>query len=210
MATTVAGPVRLPDGSQPSHGRVLFAPRAPIVGSPVVTTSPVAAKITAGAISIALEGAADGSRYAVAVEHWSAVEGRLLTTDLPDIVVTDSGTVTIADVVALDVPEGPQEHRIKRGDSLSLGCVYADRLGRARPLTGITATSSLRGPDGVTRALVVTVLDEAAGEFEVSMAPSQTAALPLGPHAWDIKFAVGGRVDRTVTDIVHIDQEVTP
>ncbi|PTX39405.1 hypothetical protein IQ03_04976 [Gemmobacter caeni] len=210
MATTVAGPVRLPDGSQPAHGRVLFTPRAPIVGSPVVTTSPVAATITAGAISIDLQGAADGSRYAVAVEHWSAVEGRLLTTDLPDIVVTDSGSVTIADAVALDVPEGPQEHRIKRGDSLSLGCIYADALGRPKSLTGITVTSALRGPDGVTRALIVTVLDAAAGQFEITLAPAQTAALPLGAHAWDMKFAVGGRVYRTLTDTIHIDQEVTP
>ena len=212
MATTIAGPVILPDGTNPAHGRVIFEARAPILGASAILRGPVVAPITDGEISIELEGAADGTPYAVTVEYWSEARAQLIRQPLPDIVPTGaSGPFTLADLATLIAGAGIADHlTLKRGDSLSLPGVWVDQHGRPLDLTGVTIASALLGPDAVTRPLGVAVLDAAAGRFELSMLAVDTAALPLGGHQIDIKFTVGARVARTLTASITLMQEITP
>lgn len=212
MAIQIAGPVRMPDGTIPAHGRVIFTARAPILGGTLVTTGPVVAQIDgAGDIDITLQAEASGTPYGVTVEYWSDVEGRLIAAALPDIVPSvGAGPVTIADLTAEVIIGALDAHRIKRGSTLDLPCRFVDQHIRLLPLTDLTVTSALRGPDGVTRALTVTVSDPDGSDFEVSMSHIQTALLPLGTHGWDIKFSTGARVLRSITGQIIIEQEVTP
>lgn len=212
MGSTIAGPVILPDGTNPAHGRVIFEARAPILGASAILRGPVVAPITDGEISIELEGAADGTPYAVTVEYWSAAKAQLIRQSLPDVVPTGAaGPYTLADLATLTPDAGSADHLIiKRGDSLSLPVVWVDRYGRPLDLTGVSVASALLGPEGVVRPLGVEVLDAATGSFEIAMLAVDTAALPLGEHQIDIKFAVGARVVRTLTASITLLQEITP
>ena len=212
MATTIAGPVRLPDGTIPTHGRVIFEARQPIIDETLVLRGPVIAPISgAGVIDVDLEADAEGTPYAVTVEYWSPVQHRLISQALPDVVPTGTGTGTLADFAAVTVPAGaPREIRRKRGETITLGALYVDRFGRPISLTGVSVAAAMRGPDGVTRALSIAVISAAEGTFEIAMAAGATASLPLGPHDIDVKFSVGTLVVRTLTATIHIDQEVTP
>jgi len=212
MATTIAGPVRLPDGTLPTHGRVIFEARQPIVDETLVLRGPVVAPISgAGAIDVDLEADAEGTPYAVTVEYWSPVQNRLISQTLPDVVPTGTGTGTLADFAAVPVPvAAPREIRRKRGDTITLPALYVDRFGRPISLTGVSVAAALRGVDGITRGLTIGIISAADGTFEIAMAAAASAALPLGPHALDVKFTVGTVVVRTLTATIHIDQEVTP
>jgi hypothetical protein len=99
---------------------------------------------------------------------------------------------------------------MKRGDTLSFGVIWLSEIDRPLSLVGVTVRASLRGPDDAVRSLTVTILDAAAGEFEVSKPASATALFPLGRHEIDIKFDTGVRVVRTLSGTVHVDREVTP
>lgn len=211
MATEIAGPVRLPDGTIPAHGKIIFRRKEAQISDGVVLTAPVSANIDgAGDFTITLAAASSGTPYSVIVVYWSAVENRLLSCPLPDVVPTGAaGPVTLAGIAAHVLPDVPSEHRVKRGSTLILPCRLLDKNARPQPLTGLTIASDLRGPDGETRPFTVAVLDSATGDFEVLMTAAQTALLPLGGHAWDIKFSTGARVDRTITGTIIIEQEVT-
>lgn len=212
MATNVAGPVLLPDGSSPMHGRVLFRLLSPIIGGSVVASATVIAPITAGEIDVDLQAEAGGTPYAVAVEHWSAAEGRLVTTPLPNVVPTGAaGPVTLAQIAAVTVPASAgNEASWKRGDTISIGGQWLDEHGRPLNLSGLTIAAALRGPDGVVRALAAVLTDAASGLIEISMTAALSAALPLGAHAIDVKITNGARVSRTQTGTIHIIPEVTP
>lgn len=212
MATTIAGPVILPDGTNPAHGRVIFEARAPILGDAAVLRGPVVATIASGAISVDLEAEAGGTPYAVTVEYWSAALGQLVRQPLPDVVPTGAaGPFTLADLATLTTgASGSRSLSLKRGDSLSLPGIWVDQHGRPLDLTGVTIASALLGPDAVTRPLGVAVLDAATGRFELSMLAVDTAALPLGGHQIDIKFTVGARVVRTLTASITLLHEITP
>lgn len=212
MATNISGPVRLPDGSIPTHGRVIFRLLGPILGGEVVAAATISAPIVAGAIDVDLEAVAGGTPYAVAVEHWSATEHRLVTTALPNVVPSgEAGPVTIAEIAAVPIPPSARsEATWKRGDTINIGGQWLDEHGRPLSLVGLTVTAALLGPDSETRALMVNVANAAAGLLEISLAASLSAALPLGAHRIDVKMTSGARVMRTQTGTIHIIQEVTP
>ncbi|MDK8871483.1 hypothetical protein [Paracoccus sp. SSJ] len=214
MATQIAGPVRLPDGTIPAHGRVIFRPKnGGIVGATTVSGGAVIAPISgAGAIDVELVGRAGGTPYTVAVEHWSDVENRLVTTMLPDVVPTGAaGPFTLADLAAVEIPRDARSEAIwKRGDTINIGGQWIDEFGRPVDLAGKTVAAAMRGPDGVTRTLSVSVSDAAKGLLEISMPAGQTALLPLGPHAVDVKITNGARISRTQSGTINIVREVTP
>lgn len=211
MATTVAGPVVLPDGTAPAHGRVIFTLRGSIGGSTLIITAPVAAPIVDGEISVALEGAAEGTAYGVVAEFWATASAALIRVQLPDIVITGTGTGTIADYAVASIPDGARARiEWKRGDTISWPVQMLDELRRPLSLTGSTVASALQGPDGVVRALSVAVTDAATGWIEVALGALAASGLPLGHHAWDIAVTTGSVVTRTPSATVIILEEVTP
>lgn len=214
MATQIAGPVRLPDGTVPAHGRVIFRPKnGAILGPTLVSGGAVVAPINgAGTIDVEIVGRAGGTPYLVAVEHWSDVENRLVTTPLPDVVPTTApGPFTLADLAAVSIPRGASsEATWKRGDTINIGGQWIDEFRRPVDLTGMTVTAAMRGPDDVTRPLSVNVSAAAEGLLEISMTAGQSAQLPLGAHAIDVKITSGARVSRTQSGTIHIVREVTP
>lgn len=214
MATQIAGPVRLPDGTIPAHGRVIFRPKnGGIVGATTISGGPVVAPISgAGMIDVELVGRAGGVPYTVTVEHWSEAENRLVTTMLPDVVPTGAaGPFTLMDLVAVEIPrDARSEATWKRGDTINIGGQWIDEFGRPVDLTGMTVSAAMRGPDGITRPLTVHVSDAVKGMLEISMSAGLSAQLPLGPHAIDVKVTSGARVSRTQSGTINIDKEVTP
>ena len=214
MATQIAGPVRLPDGTIPAHGRVIFRPKnGGIVGATTISGGAVVAPISgAGMIDVELVGRAGGVPYTVAVEHWSEAENRLVTTMLPDVVPTGaSGPFTLMDLVAVEIPrDARSEATWKRGDTINIGGQWIDEFGRPVDLTGMTVSAAMRGPDGITRLLTVHVSDAVKGMLEISMSAGLSAQLPLGAHWVDVKVTSGVRISRTQSGTIHIVREVTP
>lgn len=214
MATQIAGAVRLPDGTLPTHGRVIFRPRdGGRAGPPVISGAAVIAPISpAGAIDIELEAATTGTPYMVLVEHWSDGAAKLVQTALPDIVPTGlPGPFTIADLAVIAIPQGATSRATwKRGDTISIGGQWIDQHQRPLDLTGMAVTAAMRGPDDVIRPMAVTMIDAADGLLEILMSASTSAGLPIGEHAIDVKITVGVRVARTQTGFITIVPEVTP
>lgn len=212
--TTVTGSMELPDGSTPRLGRVIFtltgwakdAPHLFVQGSIDVAAA------ADGSFSVDLQTTDDlDVEYDVVFFHHDLSSNREISTAVGRILVPSSGPVTLASLLPVRIPGGVTDsHRIKRGDSLSLPGICLDDHDRRQSLASITVASSLLGPDGVKRSLSVTKTDADQGEIEISMSPSMTTDLPLGPHQIDVKFSVGGRVKRTLTAIIHVDQEITP
>ncbi|WP_312529441.1 hypothetical protein [Paracoccus sp. (in: a-proteobacteria)] len=212
MPTTISGPVLLPDGSNPQHGRVIFTARRARLAGSVVVPAPIAVPITAGAISVALQGEAEGFPYAVSVEYFSAAHNRVLVSPLPDIVVSAEATGTLISLAAVSIPtDAASAVRIKRGDTLNLPFIWLDRNNRPISHAGVTISSALLGPDGQRRNLTVSKIAPAtSGAVELAMSAGLTAQLPLGAHHIDIKFSTGARVLRTITGQIIVDQEITP
>lgn len=212
--TTVTGSMELPDGSTPRLGRVIFrmtgwakdAPNLFVAGSVDVAVA------SNGSFSVDLQTTDDlDVEYDVVFSHVDLATNSTVSNSVGRISVPSTGPVTLASLLPVRIPsDAGHEHRIKRGDTLSLPGICLDEKGLRQNLSGITLASSLLGPDGVVRSLAVTKTDQSAGEIEVSMSHSLTAALPLGVHQMDLKFSVGGRVSRTMSATLHVDQEVTP
>lgn len=212
MATRIAGPVRLPDGTNPTHGRVIFEAREMQVSDSAVLRGPVIAEITAGAIDISLVGEVNGTRYSAAVEYWSYGEQRMLRQALPDVVVTGTGTGTLGDFATVIIPsDAGGEAGWKRGDTIEITGIWLNEHDRPHDLDGVTITSSVLGPDGTKRDLSVALdSNTKSGRFELSATAAETADWPLGEHRIDVKFSrSGGRVSRTVTGTIIIEQEIT-
>jgi hypothetical protein len=78
--------------------------------------------------------------------------------------------------------------RFKRGDTLFIQCTRVDPTsGSALSLSGVTVSSEMVR-DGVRMELVVTVIDAAAGRFDLSLPATQTANLSTGVWLTDVEF----------------------
>lgn len=211
MPTQITGPVRLPDGSELLHGRVIFTPKAPILAENVVLSGAVIAPIVSGQIDITLEAVSTGTPYSVLAEHWSDLTG-LVRTALPDVIPDGSaGPFSIIDLAATRIPAGAtNETSFKRGDTISLGGKWIDSFGRSIDLTGYLVSAAMRGPDGLIRSMLVSAPSLTEGEIELTMAADESTDLPIGRHQVDVKIQLGVRVMRTQTGFINILQEVTP
>lgn len=67
-------------------------------------------------------------------------------------------------------------------------------------LVGYTATSSLTSlvTGGVVTAMTTTIVDAAAGQINVSLTDTQTAALAAGTYGWQLDWTAPGDIRRTV------------
>lgn len=192
MAATITGPVRLPDGTVPAHGRIIFRRVGVEIGGVLTVPGPVSAPIEAGGFSIALDVDPAGAVYTVAVEYQDGVSYGLTTVTLPDIVLTANAEVTLENVVTVPVPRTGETMTIRQGESLNVGAQYLDHNNRPVGIGDVSITSWLgRGEDRVD--LNVSKLDASAGTFEVSASASVTSGL-LGRYDWAIRMASGGRV----------------
>lgn len=91
--------------------------------------------------------------------------------------------------------------RRKRGDTFRL------RFQREGGLEGVQVSATLTGPANF--ALVPTVIDAAAGVFELS-SPLDTATWPTGRYACDIRYDRAGQTTRTQTFFVQLLEAITP
>lgn len=98
----------------------------------------------------------------------------------------------------------------KRGDTLSLACV--DDTG---DITGVTIEASvsmvrtdIRGY--FEESLTVTETDLSAGEYTLSATAAETEDWPIGRLNCDIKYSVGGQVERSETFYINLLERVTP
>lgn len=89
---------------------------------------------------------------------------------------------------------GAMNHAFKRGNDFA-AVIDFDPLS----LVGYTVTASVTSL--VTGATVVpfttTVVDAAAGQVNVSLTDTQTAALPAGTYGWRLDWTAPGGVERT-------------
>lgn len=98
--------------------------------------------------------------------------------------------------------------KFKRGTTFLLRGQYLDDSGEPKPLTGVTLKSQVKDKDKLIATLTVTVIDEAAGTYELA-ATGGTSKWPVGTLIWDIKESVAG-IDRyTQTATILIDAAVT-
>lgn len=217
MAVTTAnitGPVYDQTGAAPLDATIEFRLRndprdlsgTVLRGSTVVRVSDL------GNFSTVLYASAGGSTYDVIQRHRPYLGAELVERDIGPIHITGGETRWLAALLPVKVAPGASDtHRIKRGDTLSLPFIWLDARGVPISHDGVAITSSLHGPDGLLRALVVSkIAPAAAGMVELSMAAAMTALLPLGDHLIDIKFSTGARIVRTLTGRVIVDQEITP
>ncbi|MCJ8139557.1 hypothetical protein [Falsirhodobacter halotolerans] len=193
MPTTITGPVRLPDGTIPAHGRLIFQRRMPGVGNGVTLAGPVAAALDGnGAFSVSLQGEASGTRYAVKVEYQNGLTSRLISDNLPDVVVTGSGSSTLSAVSVVPIPQAASCHVIEQGETLNVGAQYLDTNDRPVAINDVSITSWVTR-DGARQNLSVSKIDQAAGTFEISASAAITANL-RGTYQWNIRLAAGARV----------------
>lgn len=193
MPTTITGPVRMPDGTIPTHGRVIFTRLKPLAGERIVTTAPVIADISGtGTISIALDGQQLGTPYSVRVEQWSAVAGRLISEPLPDVVVTDDGTGPIGNFTALP-PVRADTYFLNQGDSASLPVTLLDANRRPANVSDAFINGWLeRGAEQTS--VTVAKVNAAAGIVEMVITAEVSAGLTKGEYTGVIKLTVGTRV----------------
>ncbi|SMO64121.1 hypothetical protein [Paracoccus laeviglucosivorans] len=195
MPTTISGPVLMPDGTNPTQGRLILTARRPRLSSPLVVPGPVEALISGGQISIVLQGSADGMVYAVVAEYWSAAVGKIVAVKLPDIVIpAEDGNGTLAAFSAIEIPPGATNfHVIDQGETLNVGMRYADANMRPASLAGIGLSSWL-GRKGQQRVpLTVAIINAGQGTFEISLGAAQTALLS-GKYQWVVRMSSGARV----------------
>ncbi|HMT45505.1 MAG TPA: hypothetical protein PKE59_00160 [Novosphingobium sp.] len=212
--TTVTGSMELPDGTTPRLGRVIFtltgwarnAPHLFVKGSVDVAAG------ADGSFSVSLQTTDDlDVEYDVVFSHHDTSLNRDVSTPVGRILVPASGPVTLASLLPVRIPAGAKpEATFKRGDTINMGGQWLDGNDRPLDLTGLTLSCAMMGPDGVTRPLMLIVLDAAAGLTEITLAASDSAALPLGLHQIDVKLSSGARVSRTQTGFINIIEEITP
>ncbi|MFC3059524.1 hypothetical protein [Paenirhodobacter populi] len=214
----MTGPVVLPDGSPAMDGTlVIFQLRSwDKTDTALVMRGPVIAQVSAGVIDVELFTTSSGSigtvydvsyRYSILnpVGPDRAVEQRV-----GPVAINGAGPYTLADLLPVRLPSDVSKaHRIKRGDTLSLGMQWIDENYHPIDLTGVTITSSLLGPDAAMRTLTVAFVSRPAGTFEVAMPSTQTALLPLGEHQIDIKATVGTVTRRSKTGTIIVERGIT-
>ena len=104
------------------------------------------------------------------------------------------------------------EISIKRGDTLQLGCTYADRDGAAQSLAGHDVRSQIRDASSTLLAtLAVNLADQTLnpGEFAMFASASDTALWPVGRYAMDIQITHGAVVISSETVTFKVLQDIT-
>lgn len=207
MPTIITGPVRLPDGTIPAHGRIIFRRRHPRIDSPLVVPGPVEALIgTDGSFEVTLDGEVEGTPYAVTVEYFDDTQYVLRSVLLPDAVPGQNvpGPVSLASVSAVPVPSSAgTAHVINQGETLDVGLQYLDENNRAASISDVEITSWLGRADTPRTNLSVAKTAAAAGQFEISLPAAQTELL-RGTYEWVIRMSAGARVKiKTGTLIVN-------
>ncbi|GGE26548.1 hypothetical protein SAMN05421774_11262 [Gemmobacter megaterium] len=109
LLTRITGPVDLPNGETPRHGRVHFQLRDwDRTGDHLIMPREVVAQLDAmGWLDVRLQTTTTldrGSIYDVAVQYWSVALGRQIVVQLPGIAVPASGPVTLASLLAIPAP----------------------------------------------------------------------------------------------------------
>lgn len=211
--TTVTGTLELPDGTTPHLGRVIFTMAGWAKTSPelFVNGSVDVPAASNGTFSVALQTTEDlGVEYDVVFSHFDLARNKEVRTAVGRITVPSSGPVTLASLLPVRLPNGAgASYEHKRGDTLNIAVQMLDETGRPLSLTGSSAASALKGPDGVVRSLSVAVINAASGWLEVAMSALETADLPLGPHVWDIRVTTGSVVRSTPSATITMIDEVT-
>lgn len=211
MPTTITGAVRLPDGTTPDSGRVIFTRRKPLYNETIIPDgSRVEAIITGGNITISLNGGAPAGEppvvvYGVEVEVWREGLPKPTVSRLPDIVIpTGDASGDLQDFAAVQIPRGATNtHVVDQGETLDVALRYLDENLRPVSIADVTITSWI-AQGGVRTPLTVTKIDAAEGTFEITLTASQT--LPLsGRYDWAVRMAAGGRVKIT-TGILIVNE----
>ncbi|MDH2326013.1 hypothetical protein QCN27_03940 [Cereibacter sp. SYSU M97828] len=204
MPTIITGPVQLPDGTIPSHGRLIFRRKTPRIASPLVVPGPVEARIGAnGSFSVTLDGEAEGTAYAVLVEYWDDSDQAPKSVHLPDAVAgrNVAGPVPLADVSAVQMSTA-REYVLHKGDSALLPVTLLDVLDRPADISDSSVSSWLeRGAERIPIAAAKS--NAAAGLIEVTISAAVSAALQPGSYTAVIRLAVGGRVN-TLRGIIKV------
>lgn len=211
---TVTGPVRDQTGGNPLDATIEFRLReAPRNTTTAVAKGSTIAPVTGDAFAAVLYFAPGIPTVYDAILHYRPFLGaEMIKEDIGPIILSDVGTFPIASLIPVKIPPGASDSAtFKNGDTIELAGIWMDEFNRPADHTGVTISANLRGPDAVDRAMTVAKLSPAAnGEFTVSMAADQTAALPVGVHFIDIKFATAESVRRTITSKIIIEQRITP
>lgn len=209
--TRITGPLVLPDGEVPRHGRVRFAlPGAAAAGTVGLAPGPVTAVLDAdGEIDVQLQ-ASDAldhpSAYAAHVTYYSEGLSRLHEAAIGPIWVP-SDDVTIGEVLPVRLPmAGGSQVDLVRGDSLRLALrPLDDRTGRFGSLSGVSASSWMRrGDEAVTFSVTI-----AGGIIEITAAPAVTATLSPGRYDWAVRLQQGA-VRRTWLGTILVQEAPRP
>ena len=107
--TRVFGPVTLPSGEVPAHGRIRFTLRGwDVDGDTIVPGTTIEATLdAAGLLDVNLWASLSGARelaYGVEIIWWSAALRSLARQALPDIAVPAGADVKISDLLSIPVP----------------------------------------------------------------------------------------------------------
>lgn len=214
--TTVTGTLEFPSGAAPARAVIRFRLIGPDKdGQNMFLGTSEFSVASSGSFSAAVQhtdNMAEQTFYEVTASYFNTESGQQVTRPLGIIKVPLSAeSVTLGSLLPVKVPsDASNVHRVKRGDTIDLGLKMLDQYGRALDLTGFSIAASMRQGGGAPRALTVTRVSNPGGRFDLTLSASLSAALPLGPHDFDIKFSSGGRVSRTMTGTIIVEAEVTP
>lgn len=213
---TITGNVKLPDGTTPAFGTVVFsisgwAKDAPHIFAPDPVEVSVAPN---GDISAQLQSTSDKYvLYEVTLRYRRNLAAAEVSLSLGYIEVGFLSSYVLADLLPVPVSaaNAVKELSFKRGDTLSIGAIITTRFGHPQNLETHTVEADLKGPDDVRRPLVVTVdTDPSTGRIWLSMDAEDSAELPLGEHSLDVKRTNSeGMVRHTPTISVSIREEIT-
>lgn len=196
MPTIITGPVQLPDGTTPSHGRLIFRRKQPRISSPLVVPGPIEARIgTNGSFTVSLDGEIEGTAYSVLVEYWDGSGQDLRTVHLPDAVAgrNVAGPVPLADVSALQIPTR-DGYELHKGDSATFAITMLDGNDRPADITDSAVSAWIER--GEARTIITAVKANAAGGVvEIAIDAATSATLALGQYMMVIRLAVGPRIN---------------
>ena len=198
---TISGPVRLPDGTNPQHGRIIFRRTTPELGQGLTVPGPVEAIITGGVFTIDLNAVAEGAVYAVGVEYWDEVSQSLAHVGLPDIVVAGDGPFTLAQVSTVQTATR-DTYELHQGDTAVLPVTMLDANRRPVSLTDSTVSGWLERGD-VRVPVTVNKVTGSTGLVQMTITAPVSAGLALGLHTAVIQMRVGTQV-KTVRGKIKI------